>query len=373
MDRLCRRLSLVFGSAFLSCFSVPAQPVLTDDWQTLPPVEAGFAPEVAAQLDDAVRRGELLNLHAVVVARHGKLVFERYYEGPDERWGQPLGTVTFGPAVKHDVRSISKSVVGLLYGIALAEGRVPTLDQPLVDQFPAYEDLARDPARRRMTVAHALTMTLGIEWDETIPYSDRRNSEIAMEFAADRYRFVLGRPLVATPGSRWVYNGGATAVLAHLIARGTGRPLLDFARTRLFEPLGILDTEWAFGLNGEPAAASGLRMHPRDLARIGQLVLERGRWGKRQVVPAAWLEESFATRVPAEDGLEYGYHWWLGRGQVDGRPWIAAFGNGGQRLVIVPDLDLVVAILAGNYNQPDAWKVPVAIISQILLPALRDG
>jgi CubicO group peptidase (beta-lactamase class C family) len=84
-------------------------------------------------------------------------------------------------------------------------------------------------------------------------------------------------------------------------------------------------------------------------------------------VPAAWLEESFATRVPAEDGLEYGYHWWLGCGQVDGRPGIAGFGNGGQRLVIVPALDLVIAILAGNYNQPDAWKVPVAIISQILL------
>jgi CubicO group peptidase (beta-lactamase class C family) len=328
---------------------------------------------VVAQLDHAVRRGEFPNLHAVVVARHGKLVLERYYEGADERWGQPLGTIAFGPAVKHDVRSISKSVVGLLYGIALAEGRVPTLDQPLVDQFPAYQDLASDPARRRMTIAHALTMTLGTEWDETLPYSDRRNSEIAMEFAADRYRFVLERPLVATPGSRWVYNGGATAVLAHLIARGTGERLHDFARARLFGPLGIFDTEWVLGLNGEPSAASGLRMRPRDLARIGQLVLERGRWGERQVVPAAWLEESFATRVAAEDGLEYGYHWWLGRGRADGRPWIAGFGNGGQRLNIVPDLDLVVVILAGNYNQPDAWEVPVAVISEILLPALREG
>jgi hypothetical protein len=123
MDRFCRQLSLVFGSALLSCFSVPAQPVLADEWQTLSPVDAGFAPEVAAQPDDAVRRGELPNLRAVVVARHGKLVLERYYEGPNERWGQPLGTVAFGPGVEHDVRSISKSIVGLLCSIALAEGR----------------------------------------------------------------------------------------------------------------------------------------------------------------------------------------------------------------------------------------------------------
>ena len=102
-------------------------------------------------------------------------------------------------------------------------------------------------------------------------------------------------------------------------------------------------------------------------------MLERGRWGDRQVVPAAWLEASFATRVPAGDGLEYGYHWWLGRGRADGRPWIAGFGNGGQRLVVIPELDLVVVVLAGNYNQPDAWKLPVAIIGEILLPALRDG
>jgi CubicO group peptidase (beta-lactamase class C family) len=223
-----------------------------------------------------------------------------------------------------------------------------------------------------MTVAHALSMTLGTEWDESLPYSDPRNSEIAMELAADRYRFVLDRPIVAEPGSRWVYNGGATAVLGHLIAEGTGTPLLDFAREKLFRPLGIVDAEWVLGSNGEPAAASGLRMRPRDLARIGQLVLNQGSWAGRQVVPRSWLKDSFETRVPAEDGLEYGYHWWLGRGRADGRRWIAGFGNGGQRLVVVPDLDLVVAVLAGNYNQPDAWKVSVTIMGEILLPALRE-
>ena len=306
-----------------------------------------------------------------MVARRGKLVLERYYEGPDERWGDALGTVAFGPEVKHDLRSVSKSIVGLLYDIALGEGQAPAPDQALVDLFP-YEDLKNDPERRRMTVAHALSMTLGTEWDESLPYSDQRNSEIAMELAVDRYRFILDRPLVAEPGSRWVYNGGATALLAHLIAKGTGGPLIEFAREKLFEPLGILDTEWVAGSNGEPAAASGLRMRPRDLAKIGQLVLNRGRWKERQVVPADWLDASIASRVPADDVLEYGYQWWLGRGRVDGRAWIAGFGNGGQRLVIIPDLDLVVVVMAGNYNDPDAWKLSVTIMGEILLPALRE-
>jgi len=273
------RLSLL-GGAFIVVSYNQVDLASADDWQSIAPADAGFVPNVGGLLDQAVERGDLPNLHAVLVARHGRLVLERYYEGPDERWGQPLGTLTFGPEVKHDVRSISKSIVGLLYGIALDEGRVPSPDEPLVDQFPAHDDLRADPERRRMTVAHALTMTLGTEWDESLPYSDPRNSEIAMELAPDRYRFVLERPIVAEPGSRWNYNGGATAVLAHLIAIGTGTPLFDFARDKLFQPLGIVDAEWVLGSNGEPAAASGLRLRPRRSRQTRPVGAEPGELGR---------------------------------------------------------------------------------------------
>ncbi len=171
------------------------------DWQSAAPEAAGFAADLDLRLERAVREGSLPNLHGVVVARHSKLVLERYLEGADECWGRSLGTVTFGPEVQHDLRSVSKSIVGLLYGIALADGLVPATDQPLVDHFP-YPDLAADPQRRRMTIGHALSMTLGIAWHETLSYSDPRNSEIAMEMAGDRYRFVLERPIVNPPGSR---------------------------------------------------------------------------------------------------------------------------------------------------------------------------
>ncbi len=339
------------------------------DWKTVSPVEAGFSPDIGDHLLAAFERGELPNLHAVLMARDGKLVLEQYFEGPDERWGQPLGVRQHGPDELHDLRSVSKSIVSVLYGIALADEKVPPLDAPIVDQF-GYDDLASDPERRKMLVEHALTMTLGTEWDETIPYDDPRNSEIAMEMADDRYRFILGRAIVAAPGSQWVYSGGATALIAHLIAKGTDRPLLDFAQEKLFGPLGVESVDWVLGTNGEPAAASGLRLRARDLLKIGQLVLDRGLWNGKQIVPSEWLAASFKNTVPSEDGLVYGYQWWLGKGRGDGYDWMAGFGNGGQRLVIIPDLGLVIVVLAGNYNQRDAWRVPVSIIGEILLPAL---
>jgi CubicO group peptidase (beta-lactamase class C family) len=222
-----------------------------------------------------------------------------------------------------------------------------------------------------MTVGHALSMTMGTKWDEGLPYTDPRNSETAMDLAADRYRYVLERPMVAEPGTRWNYNGGATAVLAKLISRGTGQPLLDYARETLFEPLGIAEVEWVADSDGEPFAASGLRMRPRDLAKIGQLVLGRGTWGDSQLVPSEWLDQSLTPRVRATDDLEYGYHWWLGKSRNSDQPWMAAFGNGGQSLIIVSRLQLVVVITAGNYNKPGNWKLRLAVMRKVLA-ALRD-
>ena len=364
-----RRRPVLAGARVLSSAPSAAR---AEAWETISLAEAGFVPELGARLDTAVIRGRLDDLHAVLVVRRGKLALERYYEGEDERWGRPLGKVVFGPEVKHDLRSVSKSVVSLLYGAALAEGKVPALDQPVIDHFPAYKDLAADPQRRRITVAHTLSMMLGLEWNEDLPYTDARNSEIAMERAPDRFRYVLERPIASAPGERWVYNGGATALLARLIEQGSGKPLFDYAQETLFRPLGITDAEWITGRDGVAAAASGLRLRPRDLARLGQLVLNQGRWGERQIVPAAWLAESFETRAEVEEGLEYGYQWSLGRRQADGERWVAGFGNGGQRLVVFPGLDLAIVILAGKYNQRDGWKLPFTVLSEFVLPALED-
>ena len=346
------------------------------DWTFTTAAEAGLAADLDQRFDLARQAGLLPNLHGVVAARGRQIVFERYLAGTDAALARPLGAIRFGPDTLHDLRSITKSVVGLLYGIALDAGRVPAPPTPLLEQFPDYAELARDPARRRLTVAHALTMTLGTEWDEmSLPYSDPRNSEIAMDRAADRCRYVLDRPIVEPPGERWVYNGGATALLARLIAKGSGQPVQDYARDALFKPLGIVRSEWHCGANGEALAASGLRMTPRDLARIGAMALAGGQWGDRRIVPAGWLASAFAPTVSVPDGGHYGYHWYLGAVPVGdgggGTRWettVSAIGNGGQRLFLVPYVGLAVAVTAGNYDTPDAWRLPVVLLRDVLLP-----
>jgi CubicO group peptidase (beta-lactamase class C family) len=341
------------------------------EWTSIAPAEAGFAADLPARLDAAVAAGRLSNLHGVIVARGGRLVLERYFAGEDQSWGQPLGKVAFGPDTLHDLRSVTKSLVCLVYGIALAQGKVPPPEAELMAQFPEYPELATQPARRRITVAHVLSMTMGTAWDElSVPYTDPANSEIAMENAPDRYRFILGRPIAGEPGVRWTYSGGATALLGRLIARGTGQSLPEFARIALFEPLGISTFEWIRGTDGTPSAASGLRLKPRDLARVGQMMLQKGMWQGHAVVPAAWLAAIAQPRVTIEQSFHYGYHWYL-YAPAPGRGWIGAIGNGGQRLYVLPGLDMLVVTMFGNYDHPDQRQPPLTLFTGVVLPALR--
>jgi CubicO group peptidase (beta-lactamase class C family) len=346
-----------------------------DAWPMSSPEAAGFATDLGEKLDAGVRSGLLKGLHAVLVARRGEIVLERYWEGPDEAWGRPLGHVAFGPETLHDLRSVTKSIVALLYGMAIARRLVPPPQAPLLAQFPEHPDLAADPTRQRLTVEHALTMTLGIDWNESIPYTDPANAEIAMETAPDRFRFILERPMLREPGTRWSYCGGATALLGRLIEKGSGVPLPEFARKSLFEPLGIERFEWAAGADGVHSAASGLRLTARDLAKIGGFVIEGGEWQGREIVSGDWIVSMLAPSITTGDGLDYGRHWFLGADRAPAfggapKPWTGAFGNGGQRLLLMAPADLSMVVFAGHYNAPDAWVGPMRVWREIVLANL---
>jgi len=326
--------------------------------------------DLERNIKSAFEAGELSGLHSVLVMRKGEVFAEVYLEGPDENWGRPLGNRQHGPATLHDLRSVTKSIVGLLYGIALSEGLVPEVDECLVCQFPEYQDLAADSERRKILIHHALSMRMGTKWNEDLPYTNPENSEIAMELAEDRYRFVLDRPMIQEPGEGWTYNGGATAIIAHLIAKGAGKKLDQYAKEKLFDPLNITDYEWVRGFDGEPSAASGLRLTAHDLAKVGQMILAKGNVNGKQIIPASWLKASFKPRSTLRTGLRYGYFWWLAADRVPPR-WVAGFGNGGQRLWINKGIETVIVVFAGNYNKPDAWKLPVKIIVDFIVPALE--
>jgi CubicO group peptidase (beta-lactamase class C family) len=329
---------------------------------------------LADRLAEAIEAGRAPGLHAVVAIRNGDVILEHYGVGEDYAWGDALGVVTFGPETLHDVRSVTKSVVALLYGIALDDGLVPDPNEPLFSHFAEYADLAGDPERAHITVEDALTMTLGLGWDEDAPYTTTANSEIAMEHAPDRYRYVLERPIAEEPGTRWRYCGGATTLLGGLIAKGSGRPLDAFARERLFEPLGIRSFAWMRGSDGEGAAASGLRLTTPDLAKIGQLVLARGTSNGREIVPSSWIDRTLTYRVTIEDWFGYGYQWYVSAiSTPDGawHPWVGALGNGGQRIDVVPDLDLVVAFAGGRYDEEDTFTTPMSVLENVILANLE--
>jgi len=346
-------------------------------WERAAPEAAGLDSRRLASMTEAIRRGEEYpNVHALLIARDGRLVYEEYFSGEDERRGAPLGHVVFTPETLHDIRSVSKAVVGALVGIAIDQGLIASADQPLLDFFPEHADLAT-PERRQITIRHALTMTTGLSWDEsTFPYTDVRNDETGMDRSDDPVRYVLSRPVVAEAGTTWNYSGGLTHLLAVVIQRVSGQPLLEYARQVLFDPLCISEVEWVGRLGDLPSAASGVRLRPQDLAKFGSLYLHDGQWRGRQIVSAAWVLESTTAYIDIEPLLQYGYQQWfienlgIGERSVEVR---SAWGNGGQLISTIPSLRMLVTINAGNYNRWDIGDVPVQIILEQILPAVVDG
>ena len=354
----------------------PGEP--TSDWTTGDPVAAGFDADALDALDADIRAGAFPNTHAVLVEHDGALVFEEYYGGSDERWGDPIPEREMGRDSLHDLRSISKSVTSALLGIALAAGSEDfetAVSRPVASYLPEIEVGEGSEA---VTLHHVLTMTPGFEWNEmSVPYTDSTNDEIRLYNATDPAVEVLRRPVVHAPGSTWYYSGGTTQVLASIITELTGRTIDEFARENLFEPLGITRFEWlgpGAWTPDNPAAMSGLRLTARDLAKIGAVYLNGGRSNGRQVVPEEWVRRSSQRDVAEisewDDGgiWGYGYQWWVGD-LATGQRVVAGFGNGGQRLFILPGEDLVITVFAGRYNASGPYSQQ--ILERIL--AARGG
>lgn len=344
----------------------------TDQWTVASPESVGLASAALCPMVKWLDTSKESNVHAVLVVRHGKLVFEHYFSGSDEAWGRPLGNIAFGPEVRHDERSATKSIIALLLGIAVDRGLIKSVDEPVFSFFPKYADL-RTPEKDRITLRNLITMSAGLEWHELdIPYTSTANSEIRMDSTSDPYRYALEQPVVAPPGQIWNYNSGSTELIAAVLNKVAGKQADELARAFLIEPLGISDVEWPRNSHGNVIAAGALRLRPRDLAKIGQLVLQRGTWNGTQVVSASWIDDAMSPQINGLSPYFYGYFFWLGRALVDRQEmqWAAAVGLGGQRLFIVPKLDLVVAINAGLYKSPLQTLVPITILNQYVLQAI---
>ena len=333
----------------------------------LAPVPAGADPGALDAVADRLAASGA-NVHSILVMRGGKLLLERYMSGSDEIYERKLRNAVFDADTPHNVKSVSKSVVSLCVGIAIDRGLIRSVDQPLFDFFPELSDL-RTPEKDGLRLVHALTMTLGLRWIEATPGTGDDNDEARMHTSRDQCRYLLGLPVTAPPGQEFFYNTGALALVSAIVRKAAGHPLDEFAREALFEPLGISGAEWK-RYKGDTDAGGGLRLKPRDMVAIGQLVLAGGSWNGRQIVSKAWIDASMVKRTTASAKYDYGYLWWLGRAPFDGREVrvLAALGRGGQSIRIVPDLDLVIAVTAGYYQDysPQAFALQARIFTDVL-------
>jgi CubicO group peptidase (beta-lactamase class C family) len=371
-------VSLLGGAALAPLTALPVHAEPPDGCGIPVARDDGWA-VVSVNDDKLVDRGALcrmadrlvassVNVHAVLVARGGKLVFERYFKGSDEINGRRVESVAFDADTLHNIKSATKGIASLALGIAIDRGLIRSVNEPIFSFFPELSDL-RSPEKERIQLVHALTMTMGLKWVEAIPSNEDDNDEVRMHMASDPCRYVLGLPATTPPGQEYFYNTGALTLVSAIVRKATGRTLDEFARETLFQPLGITSVEWV-RVKGDSDAGGGLRLRPRDMAKIGQLVLAGGRWNDSQIVSKAWIETSTAPKIEATGGQFYGYLWFLGRSLPNGREvhWAGALGRGGQSIRIVPELDLVVVVTAGYYQDysPQAFQVQSGIFRDVL-------
>jgi len=322
-----------------------------------------------------------VNIHSVLVERKEEIVAEYYGQGSDRTMakryglGNPFaGETVFDMETLHDVRSASKSVTALLFALERYRKDMPLPHEPVLVHYPELADFATHE-KNKITFAHLLTMSSGLEWHEW-GRSFLTSDETQLLWKSATARFVLNKPLVSTPGTAFLYSGGNTAVLADTLVRRTGKPFEEIARAELFEPLGITEWEWAKDSSDRPLAHAGLRLKPRDMLKIGRLVLQKGKWRGRQLIAREWIEQMTRTQIQTQvdffsghgEKLGYGYQWWTGTSPHHGGlvAWSAAVGNGGQRICVVPQLDLVIVTTAGDYGERTIQQRVGRLIDEVI-------
>jgi CubicO group peptidase (beta-lactamase class C family) len=326
------------------------------------PEDAGYGWAVASLEDVGIDRQAMETLvakivardfgyiHSLLIVRHGKLALEEYFYGYDREALQPI-------------QSCTKSVASLLVGIAIDRGEIASVDQEIYSFFPEYERF-KTAGWEDVKLEHILSMTAGLDWP--------RDWGAWFYTSRDYFGEVLKRPVVKTPGSEFDYVSPNATLLAGVIKHGTTVQADVFAERRLFRPLRITDYDWNEGRqNGYPRTDGTLKLRPRDMAKIGALVLGAGEWNGVRIVSEAWIQESTTPYATDAEHEGYGYAWWSTEREFDGRQVKAIFarGEGDQFIIVFPELDLVVVTTGRNMTDEHRWATR-SIVEEHILPAI---
>ncbi|MBD3275863.1 MAG: serine hydrolase, partial [Candidatus Marinimicrobia bacterium] len=340
-------------------------PVETDDdWTAATLQDAGIVQQPLEEFFQSVIHGKYPGLDAVLIAHDGSLVVEEYFHyGSRDRI--------------HSLQSVTKSVTSLIVGIAYDEGLIKSLETPVREFFPDYGDSFRANSWS-VSLRHTLMMSAALDWNEQdIPYSDPNNDAVQMNNSSDMISYVLSseRKNGLEPGEQFYYNSGLSILLGGVLKDATGMSADRYAEETLFRETGIEDYQWG-SLSGTLHTGGGLFLRPRDLLKLGQLVLDSGRWQEKQVISESWIEESTDLHLQIEDSENtsgYGYQWWIGEFRAGDKRYetVYASGHGGQFLWIVPELDLVVTALHHiPVNTEDIRSFYWEEMEQVVIPAL---
>ena len=316
----------------------------TDEWTFSAPADEGMDGDL---IEDAVAEIENRPIFwSFLVLRHGAIVSEHYFNGAEALHS-------------NNVHSASKSVLGAVTGIAIEQGYLSGLAQPISGLLPEHFATIDDPAKESNTVGQLLTMSSGFAWVED-------STEYQIEDEPDWVQAILDLPLAATPGDAFNYSTGNTHLLSAVLTEATGRSTCQYAHEVLLGPLGITAEHWGRDPQAYFSGGCNVYLTPRELARFGQVILDGGMWAGEPLVPALWVDESIAAQMDAVEGYSYGYLYWLTR--IAGHDVAIAWGYGGQLVYVIPSLEMVVVFTTNTrdyYPDYDGY----GILEQYLIPA----
>lgn len=318
----------------------------TRGWRTSTPEEQGMDSETLDEMFETIQE-QGYGIDSVTVIRNGYVVADATFR-------------PFQPDSRHVVHSCTKSIISALIGIAIDEGYIESVDQPVLDIFSERTVANLDANKEAMTLEHVLMMASGLECRDSYLYRWRGLRE--MEQSDDWVQFMLDLPMAEPPGTRFEYCNGGSFLLSAIIQETTGMSAAGFAEEHLFSPLGISDVVWPSNQDGITIGWGELRMRPHDMAKIGYLYLNEGRWDGEQIVPADWVATSTRKHISAtlQDG--YGYQWWVADHGV-----YMALGYAGQYIIVVPEKALVV-VVTSDLAERDFY-VPQQLLNDFIIPA----
>jgi CubicO group peptidase (beta-lactamase class C family) len=360
---------LVLAAWISASVALPARAESPTDWTTASPHAAGLDANRLQAMEAAIRKGDFTKITSVLVARQGRLAYEAYFEGD--------------ASTLRNTRSATKTVTSILAGIAVDEGRLRR-DSTVLSFFPDRHPQNPDPRKERMTVEDLLTMSSVVECDDWNSFS--RGNEERMYLIEDWLQFFLDLPVKGFPswatkpgdapyGRSFSYCTAGVFALGRVLEKATGATIPEFAEKRLFTPLGVGAVQWVLSPLGEAQTGGGLEMRSRDLAHLAQLYADGGLTQGGRVVSAEWVTDSTRPHARIDDHTEYGYLWWLRAFEAGGRrvPAFYMSGNGGSKVLVAPDLRLVVVITSTNYNAKGMHEQTDRLLTDYILPAALDG